>query len=161
MKFNFFLLCISMTLTFAMCKSDPAIDEKKVEQILGDGKDYQDLIRNPITADNSGDTTNVAVAGFEEVRHDFGELKAGAIVSHTFKFTNTGKVPLIIKDATSTCGCTVPDFPEDPIEPGGKGEIRVKFNTENKEGYQNKPVTVFTNGYPARYTLMVTAKVNK
>lgn len=161
MRHLFFFLFICMVFTHVKCKSDPSVDEKKVEQILGDGKDYQDLIRNPISADNSGDTVNIAIASFEEVKHDFGEVKAGSIVSHTFKFSNTGKVPLIIKDATSTCGCTVPDFPEDPIEPGGKGEITVKFNTENKEGYQNKPITVFTNGYPAKYTLMVTAKINK
>ena len=70
-------------------------------------------------------------------------------------------MPLIIKDATSTCGCTVPDFPKEPIQPGEKSEITVKFNTENKEGYQSKPVTVITNGYPSKYTLTVTAEITK
>ena len=61
-------------MTFYSCKNDPKVDEKKVEQILGDGKDYQDLIRNPITADENADTVNVALARFEEVMHDFGQL---------------------------------------------------------------------------------------
>ena len=160
MKFLFFLL-FTCVITFYSCKNDPKVDEKKVEQILGDGKDYQDLIRNPITADENADTVNVALARFEEVMHDFGQLKGAQIVSHTFKFENIGKVPLIIKDATSTCGCTVPDFPKEPIQPGEKSEITVKFNTENKEGYQSKPVTVITNGYPSKYTLTVTAEITK
>ena len=150
-----FLTLISLV----SCKSDPEVDEKKVEQILGDGTDYQELIRNPITADDNADTVTVAKADFPEVMHDFGDVKEGSVVNHTFKFTSTGKVPLIMKDATSTCGCTVPDFPKDPLSPGESAEIKVKFNTENKEGHQSKVITVFTNGYPAKYILTVNANV--
>jgi hypothetical protein len=63
---------------------------KKVEQIL-DGNDYQDLIRNPNTANGVKDTSNVAAAKFEVVSHDFGKIKSGDIVNHTFKFKSTGK----------------------------------------------------------------------
>lgn len=155
------LFAVCVVLSLASCKRDPEVDEKKVEQILGDGNDYQDLIRNPITADKDVDTVNVAVAKFDEVSHDFGDVKAGEVVTHTFTFTNAGKVPLLIKDATSTCGCTVPDFPKEPVEPGGRSEITVRFNTENKEGHQDKPVSVFTNGYPAKYVLTVRANIVK
>ncbi len=143
------------------CKWDVESDEKKVEQILGDGNDYQDLIRNPITADKDADTVNIAVAKFDEVSHDFGDIKAGDIVTTTFHFVNSGKVPLLIKDATSSCGCTVPEIPKQPISPGEKGEILVKFNSENKSGHQTKVITVFTNGYPSKYQLSIKANILK
>lgn len=141
------------------CKQDNEVDEKKVEQILGDGNDYQDLIRNPNTANGVKDTSNVASAKFEVVSHDFGKIKSGDIVSHTFKFKSTGKVPLLIKDATSTCGCTVPEIPKEPIPPGQESEIKVRFNSENKSGFQTKNITVFTNGYPAQYFLTIKAEI--
>jgi len=161
MRKIFYILAAFTFILLSACKNDPVIDEKKVEQILGDGKDYQDLIRNPITADKNADTINVAKAVFEEVLHDFGSVNEGTVVNHTFKFSNVGKVPLLIKDATSTCGCTVPEFPKEPLEPGTSAEIKVRFNTENKEGHQSKVVTVFTNGYPSKYLLTVNADVKK
>lgn len=159
MRKYFYLIISIALLTLQSCKSDPTVDEKKVEQILGDGNDYQELIRNPITADKNADTVNIAKADFPVVMHDFGDVKEGTVVSHTFKFSSVGKIPLIIKDATSTCGCTVPDFPKDPLSPGENAEIKVKFNTENKEGHQSKVITVFTNGYPSKYILTVNAHV--
>jgi hypothetical protein len=71
------------------------------------------------------------------------------VVEHTFAFTNTGKKPLLISNARSTCGCTVPDWPKEPIMPGKSGVIQVRFNTENKAKEQVKPVTITANTYPA------------
>ncbi|MCC7150268.1 MAG: DUF1573 domain-containing protein [Saprospiraceae bacterium] len=155
------ILILGLGLLTVGCKRDVESDEKKVEQILGDGNDYQELIRNPITADENMDTVNIAVAKFDEVSHDFGDIKAGDIVTHTFHFVNAGKVPLLIKDATSSCGCTVPEIPKQPIAPGEKGEILVRFNSENKSGYQSKVVTVFTNGYPSKYLLTIKTNILK
>ena len=60
---------------------------------------------------------------FREEEHNFGDIQDGAIVSHTFSFTNTGEAPLIISKATAACGCTVPQWPRQPIPVGGTGEI--------------------------------------
>ena len=57
---------------------------------------------------------------FEEVAYNFGTVKEGDIVNHTFDFVNTGNVPLLITNAKSTCGCTVPDWPKEAIAPGQK-----------------------------------------
>jgi hypothetical protein len=65
----------------------------------------------------------------------------------------------LIKDATSTCGCTVPEIPKEPIPPGQESEIKVRFNSENKSGFQTKNITVFTNGYPAQYFLTIKAEI--
>lgn len=82
---------------------------------------------------------------FEEPTYNFGTIKAGEKVTHNFKFTNEGKAPLIITEASATCGCTVPEYPKQPIKPGEKGVIKVIFNSTGKSGVQSRTVTIFTN----------------
>ncbi|MEM8938545.1 MAG: DUF1573 domain-containing protein [Bacteroidota bacterium] len=98
---------------------------------------------------------------FEEDLHDFGTIKDGDVVEHIFKFTNTGEAPLIISDAKATCGCTIPEKPTEPIPVGGEGEIKVRFNSKNKPGIQNKTVTLTANTWPATHRLRIKANVVK
>jgi hypothetical protein len=86
---------------------------------------------------------------FEREIFDFGKIAQGEKVNHEFKFKNTGKTPLIISNATATCGCTVPEFPKEPVLPGKEGVIKVTFNSEGKEGMQDKVITVNSNANPA------------
>ena len=120
-----------------------------------------DIIRNPVTASKPVDTVNVAKMEFDNIRHRYGEVEEGAIVTHTFKFKNTGKAPLIISHAKSTCGCTVPEWPKEPIPVGGTGEIFVKFDTKKKEAYQTKPIFIQANTHPSETTLYLMGKVRK
>lgn len=120
------------------------------------------IIRNPITADSEQiDTTRLAKLAFEETRHNFGTVEEGAIVNHEFAFTNEGTVPLIISDVRSTCGCTVADWPREPIEPGGSGVIPVRFDTKNKTGIQSKPVTITANTLPSKVNLFLNGRVEE
>jgi len=82
---------------------------------------------------------------FEEVSHDFGDIHQGDVVEWTFKFANTGDEPLILSNVATTCGCTVPQWPRDPIAKGEKSEITVKFNSAGKMGMQNKVITIYSN----------------
>ena len=82
---------------------------------------------------------------FEKNTHDFGEIVQGDKVEQVFKFTNTGNEPLIITNIQVTCGCTAPEWPRQPIPPGGKSEIKIAFNSAGKSGRQNKVVTVVSN----------------
>ena len=91
---------------------------------------------------------NAPVISFAETTYDFGTVKQGEVVEHTFKFTNTGKSPLVIESATATCGCTVPEPPKEPIAPGQSGEIKVQFNSTGKVGMQSPVVTVRANTVP-------------
>ena len=93
--------------------------------------------------------------------HDFGTINDGDIVEKIFKFTNTGDAPLIISNATATCGCTVPKWPKEPIAVGETGEIQVRFNSRNKVGIQNKTVTITANTYPSANKLRIKANVLK
>ena len=67
--------------------------------------------------------------------HDFGSITEGDTISHVFKFKNIGNMPLLISHASTPCGCTVPEWPKDPIAPGAGGEIKVTFNSKNKVGF--------------------------
>ena len=84
---------------------------------------------------------------FATVTHDFGTFnEKDCPLTCTFEFTNVGNAPLIIHQAVTTCGCTVPDYPKDPIAPGAKGKIDVIYNGRGKmAGHFKKNITVRTN----------------
>ena len=92
--------------------------------------------------------------------YDFGDLTEGDTVEHTFAFTNTGEFPLIINNITASCGCTTPEWPREPVAPGAKSSIRVRFNSRGKVGQQNKTITVFANTDPSMTDLQFKALVN-
>ena len=90
--------------------------------------------------------SNSPVMTFSKMSHDFGNINEGDIVTTTFSFTNTGKSDLIIVDARGSCGCTVPEYPQNVnIGPGQKEKLKVRFDTSNKPGKQMKSVTLTTN----------------
>lgn len=101
------------------------------------------------------------VMNFEQKTYDFGKITQGEKVSYDFIFTNTGKTPLIIKDAVASCGCTVPDPPKDPIAPGAKSKINVVFSSAGKMGLQDKVVTVTANTIPAQTQIHLIGEVVK
>jgi hypothetical protein len=82
---------------------------------------------------------------WSETEYDFGKVKDGDLVRHTYSFTNTGSNPLVLQRAKASCGCTTPNWTQEPIPPGGKGEVAVEFNSKNKPGMQTKTVTVTGN----------------
>ena len=98
---------------------------------------------------------------FDESLHDFGTIKDGDVVEHVFTFTNNGQAPLLISDAKATCGCTVPEWPRTPIAIGETGEIKVRFNSKNRPGIQNKTVTLTANTWPATQRVQIKANVVK
>lgn len=85
---------------------------------------------------------------FEHEEFDFGTIKEGEVVSHTFKFTNVGESPLIIQNASASCGCTVPKWTKEPVPVGGTGEIQVQYDSKNKSGIENKTVNITANTIP-------------
>lgn len=87
-----------------------------------------------------------AVMDIESKSHDFGTVsESGGPVSYDFEFVNSGDTPLVILDAKAECGCTRPDFPKRPIEPGKKGKIKVTYIPEGRPGEFVKSVKVKTN----------------
>jgi len=81
---------------------------------------------------------------FKEETINYGEVEKGKDDGiRVFEFTNTGDQPLIIKNAKSSCGCTVPEWPKEPIAPGGKGQIKVQYNMN--PGPISKTITIESN----------------
>jgi hypothetical protein len=87
---------------------------------------------------------NAPVITFEKTTHDYGTLTKGGDGTCEFKFTNTGVEPLILSNCTSSCGCTVPDWPREPILKGKSAVVKVKYDT-NRLGPINKTVNVTSN----------------
>lgn len=94
-----------------------------------------------------------------DTAYDFGLIKEGTVVQYTFRFKNTGAKPLIISNASSTCGCTIPQYPREPIAPGKEGELKVVFNSANKSGRQFKPIYITANTMPAHFDLKIICDV--
>lgn len=105
-----------------------------------------------LSASNSTTATaaDAPVMKFEKDTHDFGKINQGDKVTYDFKFTNTGKSPLIITDAVASCGCTKPEWPNTPVKPGEVGVIKVTFDSAGKQGLQDKQIVITANTKPAQ-----------
>ena len=90
---------------------------------------------------------------WESTLYNFGTIKQGDVVNHTFKFTNSGTEPLQIQSTSASCGCTVPDHTKEPIPPGGTGEVVVRFDSKSKSDQQNPVITVVANTNPKQTRL--------
>lgn len=123
----------------------------------GDGFDT-DAVSNSASADGKQDIDQPEMT-FEEEVFDFGKIIQGEKVSHAFAFKNTGKKGLIISNASGSCGCTVPEWPKEPVQPGQSGKINVVFSSEGKSGLQEKTVTIVTNCEPATKVIRIKADI--
>lgn len=100
-----------------------------------------------------------ALVSFDKKEYDFGTVKEGDIVDVTFEVTNIGKVDLVISNARSTCGCTIPVWPKAPIKPGETKEVKAKFNTAGKPNKQSKSIVLTTNTARGREILKLKGNV--
>lgn len=142
------------------CQQQPTPGSDKRLEEIPVGGNAADIIRNPASAEGLRDTSRLAKIAFEETEFNFGEVNEGDIVTHVFNFTNIGKVPLVIGEARSSCGCTVPEYPKTPIAPGERGSLKVRFNTLDKPEAQVKIVTVVANTYPSHTELRLVGYVH-
>ncbi len=96
---------------------------------------------------------------WSNMEHDFGSIQQDTENEHVFSFTNTGNEPLIIEKAKGSCGCTVPEYPKEPIPPGESSEIRVVYKPGKQKNNQTKKVTVTANTDPVQTVLTIKANV--
>ena len=107
-----------------------------------------DIIDNPTTANGETDKDKLPHFEFDEEVKEFGTITQGEVVSTSFYFKNVGQSDLIISSAQGSCGCTVPEWPKEPIKPGAEGVINVTFDSNGKNGMQNKTITLVANTIP-------------
>ncbi|MCX6240839.1 MAG: DUF1573 domain-containing protein [Bacteroidetes bacterium] len=101
---------------------------------------------------------NAPEISFDKLVHDYGTIVQGSDGGCEFKFTNTGKEPLILSKPITSCGCTTSSWPQEPILPGKSDVIKVNYNTNNI-GPVNKTVTVNSNGKTATVRLTIKGTV--
>jgi hypothetical protein len=144
------ILAISLAFVFASCADS------------GSENIDTNVVNNPLTAsEGAGENVKLPVMTFDEVLYDFGTITEGESVHVTFEFTNTGEADLVISSANSSCGCTVPDWPKKPIQPGEKGKIKVVFNSAGKGGPIHKQVNISANTQPEQNQVAIKGEVLK
>jgi hypothetical protein len=115
-----------------------------------------DLNAAAVPPENTGPKTSIQ---FAEMEHDFGTIDQNTTNPKIFTFTNTGSEPLIISNAKGSCGCTVPEYPRQPIAPGETGDIKVVYSPGTQANQQAKSVTITANTEPATTVLRIKANV--
>jgi hypothetical protein len=109
------------------------------------------------------DTANyTSIQWLDSTFLSMGTVNEGAQVEVSFRFKNTGNKPLVIADVTASCGCTIPETPQQPFAPGEEGTIKAKFNSEGRPGENRKHINVDANTSPSRsHELNFTVDVKK
>ena len=135
------------TIVLASCSNT---DDKKITT---------HLVNNPLTAEKKPDQVDMPKIELSQDFFDFGEIHQKESVSAEFVIKNTGDAPLLIRSAKGSCGCTVPEWPKEPIADGEEAVVKVTFNSGNKKGKQNKTVTLVTNAIPSTKVLTIKGTV--
>ncbi len=114
------------------------------------------------TAEQQQSTDSIVIKGsfkFDTTVFNFGTILEGEQVSTEFSYLNTGKADIIIAKIETSCGCTVPEYDKDPVKPGNRGSIRVRFDSNGKSGTQYKTIRIFSNSEEDIFELVITGEV--
>lgn len=168
MKRKYFSVAILAALVgMTSCRQDEKLSQKTdvINKVIGANEEAivdengQTLtpVEGEVSENNQAAKTRISYA---EPKVTLPDAVEGTLVKHSFEFQNTGNEPLFIYSAQGSCGCTVPNYPKEPIAPGQKGKIDIEFNSEGRPGSNTKTVTVNANTNPAVTELSFTVKVN-
>ncbi len=138
-KIILFLLTVSSIISCDVNRKDKTADNPEIQKVLA-----------------LKDSTTVQII---DTAYDFGKVTDGEKVEYSYRFRNTGTKPLVIVQATASCGCTVPQKPEKPILPGEIGFIKIVFDSKGRVGNAHKTITVLSNANPEFPPLILTGEV--
>ncbi len=110
------------------------------------------------TAKNEGEKILGPAISFDELEHDYGTIEQNGNGVYNFVFENSGTQPLVLTNVRSTCGCTVPQYPKEPVKPGKTATIEVKYDTR-RIGPFSKSVIVYSNATDTPVVLRIKGKV--
>lgn len=149
------LLPLVAALTLVSCKKDQTADQLVVEENV-EATSATPAPEAVAVAAAAGPATTVALS---ESNFSFGKIKKGEKVEHVYEVTNTGTNPLVISEVKPACGCTVPDYTKEPILPGQKGKITLKFDSASFDGLVTKQAEVYANVEKAPIVLSFSADI--
>ena len=141
-NFSYIVLFFSCLFFFFSC-GDAA---KKVE--THQNRLSTDLVKNNQTISGKDMSIIQPIVEILESEYDFGDINQGDKATHDYIVKNIGDSDLLISSAKGSCGCTVPEWPKEPIRPGDEAVIKVTFDSKGKTGKQSKRVTLMTNAIP-------------
>lgn len=136
------------TITFTSCSKENASSKVKSENV----KKAEER--------DAKISEGVPFIEWDKTEHDFGTIEQGEKVSTVFTLTNVGKGDLVVTSAKGSCGCTVPEWPKEPIAPGESAEIKVEFNSRSKKNNTTNTVTLTTNTETGKEAIRIKAFVN-
>ncbi len=108
----------------------------------------------------NGNKSNAEMTFESETEYNYGKIVHQGNGIHEFNFKNTGNVPLVVTNVKSTCGCTVPTYPTEPVKEGKTGIIKVKYDT-NRIGIFTKSITVYSNAANSPIKLVIKGEVDR
>lgn len=159
------LLAVAVVAMLAVACS--SADKDKIARLEGKIAELENKSKSPSSAAPAAKPAKPEVKpegplpafAFDKEEHDFGKIQQGDVVEYEFNFKNTGDAPLIISSATGSCGCTVPDWPKEPIGIGESGKIKVKFDSKGKSNVNRKTVTLTANTFPKQTKIYIKANI--
>lgn len=140
---------------------DPAVNTNTPVDANNQGNNFPNTLPNQMDLNEQTIESNLPKTSisFDKMNHDFGNVKQNTENKYSFKFRNTGVEPLVISNAKGSCGCTVPNYPKDPIAPGATATIDVVYSPGMQSGTQSKNVTITANTDPSQTILTINANV--
>lgn len=137
-------------------KQELAAKQKKA--IMEKERRKAEQVKQQQQQNEQANNPNAPIATFDKIVHDYGTIEQHGDGNCVFTFTNDGKEPLILSNVRSSCGCTVPTWPRQPILPGQSETIKVKYDTK-RVGTINKSISVYSNGKVSPISLKIKGKV--
>ncbi len=148
---TYHLLLVLAASIFLSCGQDQA--KHNSEQVS------PEIVNIEATASNADAKSKTGKFEFEENNFDFGTINSGAEVVHAYKFKNVGNADIVISQAKGSCGCTQPEYPQNPVKPGEEGEIKVTFRSKGIAGQVVKDITILANTVPTTKILTISGEV--
>lgn len=164
------IFSLSVLVVLGACSSNDSIkkDNEIQSAIEAGGENDANYIKEnaaelaEIENDLAEEAANFTTLKVDKITHDFGTILLGSENTCEFVLTNTGKKPLLIANVQASCGCTTPEKPEGPIQPGKSDVIKVGFkpsSRSNDKEYVSKTVTITANTEPRLTVVSVKAIV--
>ncbi len=151
MKKNHLFFVFAITILISSCGENNS--KKNVEQV------DPEIVNIDATASGEEVKSKAAKFSFEEKNFDFGTINSGEEIVHVFKFKNAGDGDLIISQVKGSCGCTQPEYTQNPVHPGDEGEIKVTFRSKGIAGQVVKDITILANTVPTTKILTISGEV--
>ncbi|MCR5454285.1 MAG: DUF1573 domain-containing protein [Bacteroidales bacterium] len=157
MKKILYMLAVAVMATAILCQEASAQEAAEQKMSRKERKAMEKHVADSIAALDASIVEGTEMT-FKYTDHNFGTVANGSDVSYEFEFINTGKAPLVISNVSTSCGCTTPSWPRQPIPSKGRASIKVKYDS-NRIGNFSKTITVMSNAKNSPVVLSIRGSV--